>query len=78
MLLIGYETNEHEFNISENKIINVENKINLKESRIIQKSHINCISNLIPLEENENKIENTNIKLTLISGAHDKYLKYWA
>ena len=78
LLLIGYETNAHEFNITQNNILNEENKINLKESRIIIKAHNNSISNLIPLEENENKVENTNIKLTLVSGAHDKYLKYWA
>ena len=80
LLLIGYETNEHEFNITENHIINEENKINIKEDRIIKKAHTNSISNLIHLEEDENKDDNTNtsIKLTLVSGAHDKYLKYWA
>ena len=80
LLFMGYETKGNEFEIIEYDLINEENKIDMKEKKSIKKAHINCISNIIPLEENENEKdkENMDIKLTLVTGAHDKYLKYWA
>jgi hypothetical protein len=77
ILFIGYETKEHEFEISENNLINKDNKIEIEEKKVIKKAHAGSISNVIPIEETENKEDNTNIKLNLISGARDKYLKYW-
>ena len=75
LLFIGYETKEHEYEISENNIINKDNKIEVKEKKVIKKAHLGSISSVIPIEETGNKEEN--IKLNLISGAHDKHLKYW-
>ena len=81
LLFIGYESKDHEFDISENSLlINKEKGVKIEEKRVIKKTHSNSISNIIPLEESENDNKNENIKviLTHISGAHDKNLKYWA
>ena len=41
----------------------------------MKKPHIGSISNIVPLEEKD--IIEPNIKLSFVSGAHDKYLKFW-
>ena len=78
MLFIGYENKQNEYEISENKIITKEKIIEIEEKKIIKNAHTGSISNVIPLEEIENKEENMNVKVNLVSGAHDKNLKYWA
>ena len=81
LLYIGYESKEHEFDMSENSLlVDKEKGIKIEEKRVIKKAHSNSISNIVPLEENENdnKDETIKVKLTVISGAHDKNLKYWA
>ena len=81
LLYIGYESKEHEFDMSENSLlIDKEKGLKIEEKRVIKKAHSNSISNIVPLEENENdnKDETIKVKLTVISGAHDKNLKYWA
>ena len=81
LLYIGYESKEHGFDVSENSLLNDKEKgIKIEEKRVIKKAHSNSISNIVPLEENENdnKDENIKVKLTFISGSHDKNLKYWA
>ena len=82
LLYIGYETKENEYEIKEFELLNEENKIDMKDKKAIKKAHIGSISNIIPLEENDNEKdkdkEEMDVKLTLVSGAHDKYLKYWA
>jgi hypothetical protein len=77
LLFIGYETKEHEFEISENNLISKDNKIEIEEKKVIKKAHTGSISNVIPIEETESKEDNMTVKLNLISGAHDKHLKYW-
>jgi len=81
LLYIGYESKEHEFDMSENSLlIDKEKGLKIEEKRVIKKAHSNSISNIVSLEENENdnKDETIKVKLTVISGAHDKNLKYWA
>ena len=78
ILFIGYENKQNEYEISENKIISKEKIIEIEEKKIIKNAHTGSISNVIPLEEIENKEENMNVKVNLVSGAHDKNLKYWA
>ena len=62
-------------------MINQENKIDIEEKRVIQKAHSNSISNIVALDleedEKDNNNENVNPKVNFVSGAHDKYLKYW-
>ena len=80
MLFIGYETKENKFEIKEYNLINEESKINIKEKRVIKNAHTSSISNIVPLEEEdvkEKENETTNVKVALISGSHDKNLKYW-
>ena len=63
-------------------MINQENKIAIEEKRVIQKAHSSSISNIVALdleedEKDNNNNENVNPKANFVSGAHDKYLKYW-
>ena len=47
---------------------------------MIQKAHSSCISNKIALDlekDEKDNNENVNPKVNFVSGAHDKYLKYW-
>ena len=80
-IFIGYETKKYEYEIKEYTLINQENKIDIEEKRVIQKAHSSSISNIVALDleesEKENN-ENLNPKVNLVSGSHDKYLKYWA
>ena len=76
-LFIGYETKKNEYEISENKIISKENIIEIEEKKIIKNAHVGSISNIIPIEDIENKDDKMNVKLKLVSGGHDKNLKYW-
>lgn len=82
-IFIGYQSKENEFEIKEYGLINQKNKFDLEEKKVIKKAHSGSITNIIPLEENEkDKNEDMmnvmNVKISLVSGAHDKYLKYWA
>ena len=74
-IYIGYETKENGYEISENNIIKKENEIEIKLNKVMKKPHIGSISNIVPLEEKD--IIEPNIKLSFVSGAHDKYLKFW-
>ena len=76
-LFIGYETKKNEYEISENKIISKENKIEIEEKKLIKNAHVGSISNIISIEDIENKDDKMNVKLKLVSGGHDKNLKYW-
>jgi hypothetical protein len=61
-------------------LINQENKIDIEEKRVIQKAHSSSISNIVALdleEDEKDNNENVNPKVNFVSGAHDKYLKYW-
>ena len=81
LLFIGFETKENKFEIKEYALINEENKIDIKEKRAIKNAHTSSISNIVPLEEEdvkEKENENMNVKVALVSGSHDKNLKYWA
>ena len=81
LLFIGFETKENKFEIKEYALINEENKIDIKEKRAIKNAHTSSISNIVPLEEEEVKEkenENMNVNVALVSGSHDKNLKYWA
>ena len=79
-IFIGYETKKYEFEIKEYNLINQENKIDIEEKRVIQKAHSSSISNIVALdleEDEKDNNENVNPKVNFVSGAHDKYLKYW-
>ena len=81
LLFIGFETKENKFEIKEYNLINEEGKIDIKEKRVIPNAHTSSISNIVPFEEEdikEKENENNNAKIALISGSHDKNLKYWA
>jgi len=55
LLYIGYESKEHEFDMSENSLlIDKEKGLKIEEKRVIKKAHSNSISNIVSLEENEN------------------------
>ena len=85
-LFIGYENKENQYNIGIYDVINKDNKYDIKINKEYKNVHNKSISNIIPLnydeinkEENKDNEENENNKFNIefISGAHDKFLKYW-
>ena len=85
-LFIGYENKENQYNIGIYDAINKDNKYDIKINKEYKNVHNKSISNIIPLnydeinkEENKDNEENENNKFNIefISGAHDKFLKYW-
>ena len=85
-LFIGYENKENQYNIGIYNVVNKDNKYDIKINKEYKNVHNKSISSIIPInyeeinkEENKDNVDNENNKFNLefISGAHDKFLKYW-
>ena len=85
LLFIGYENKNNQFIIGQYIINNNKsNEYNIEIKKEYKNTHIKRISNIIPVNFDENDKKNENIfnadfmKTEAISGSHDKYIKFWS
>ena len=81
-LYIGYETKDNKYNIGKYNITNKENKFEINNMKTYINAHSKSISNILYIDndkinENNDDGENNNSKLEIVSGSHDKLLKFW-
>ena len=81
-LYIGYETKDNKYNIGIYNITNKENKFEINNMKTYINAHSKSISNILYIDndkinENNDDGENNNSKLEIVSGSHDKLLKFW-
>jgi len=84
LIYIGYENKENKFIIGQYILKNNNNEYNIEMKKEYKNTHNQSISNIIPINldgneiKEQNELNNDNIKIEMISGSHDKYIKFWA